>query len=504
MKNSDFFQEYVRLVEALGKGQDPLLWWATDVASKNRFQTKLPALLQGFLATGNRGEPVPAEGLIARGWMIFRISCYCALRAAWARVILGKLPLTRLKPGKTYVAKSFLYDSSFPLQGGYQDPFFGGLIPFLNARSALMVVVDIQGDYGKALKNIRANGAVDLVPWEYFLSWRDIIAAAWRLLRWSSKPVHHAVFFGHDVTDLVNDHLRAGGDRIQTQQFLHYFSVLNLCRSIDVDKILMTFESNPWEKMWILAARRAGSRALVLGYQHNVVPPASANMFIAQGEAGTTPLPDKILTAGAEPRRILGEFGAYPAGMLQTSCALRMGHIFREPFPRAGGRRVLVALEGVDGVRDMVAYVLDQLGRHRDVQVRLRTHPVLPWRYFEERHGFSLKALPQVEVSAGSSLLEDIREADVVLYWGSTVSMEALALGRPVVHFDNKALLSFDPLFSCPHLKWTVGPGDALMPVLESILGLSNDDYTRELVRAREYLKSYFYPVSDEAMALFL
>ncbi|MBF0594893.1 MAG: hypothetical protein HQL22_07985 [Candidatus Omnitrophica bacterium] len=496
-----FLAAYLALVADISRQQHDLLWWATDVSSKNRFQTPLPQALQSLIETGEVREDKRKTGLL-----LLRVLRH-AFRSAWrawrARMVLGDLPSKRLKPGGQYVIRSFVYDGSFTPGGLYRDPFFGDLSAFLKKSMAVVVAADVQGDYEKALVRMKACQETNVFPWEYYLSFLDILQFSWRMLMWRPLFKGPAFFMGKEVTAVLEKILGTCGRKIQPPQLFHYPAFLRLAREIKVERFLLTYESNPWEKMCILAMRQGAPGAKIYGYQHNVIPPASANMFLSPKEAGITPMPDKIITAGEEPRRILERNGAYPPGVLKTGCALRMAHLSREPFSRGKGRKVLVALEGVDGVKHLVRYIFDQLKDEKGVEVVFRTHPVLPWCYFKDHYGYDLQKIPHFRVSAGTSLIDDINHADVVVYWGTTVSMEALVLGRPVIHFDNGSWLSFDPLFNCRHLKWDIKPQEDLKPLLDKVFSISDNDFALAFSAARGYLKEYFYPVSDQAMVEF-
>ena len=72
-----------------------------------------------------------------------------------------------------------------------------------------------------------------------------------------------------------------------------------------MESFLFTYENNPWERMCMMAVKSQAPQTKVTGYQHTVVPHASANMFISSHERGRLPMPDRILTVGEAPKQIM-------------------------------------------------------------------------------------------------------------------------------------------------------------------------------------------------------
>ena len=105
---------------------------------------------------------------------------------------------------------------------------------------------------------------------------------------------------------------------------------------------------------------------------------------------------------------------------------------------------------------------------------------------------------------SGLSLEEDLFNADLCIYWGSTVALEALSMGIPLIHYNMQTKLSFDPLFRCNNLKWNVTNNDSLCELIETINSLSNKEYIWKTNQAKEYINRYFYPVNDNNMSKFL
>ena len=109
-----------------------------------------------------------------------------------------------------------------------------------------------------------------------------------------------------------------------------------------------------------------------------------------------------------------------------------------------------------------------------------------------------------VKISKENDLIADLDQTDICIYWGSTVALEALTMGIPVIHYDMQTILSYDPLFRCNYLKWTVNDNDSLPEVIETINSMIDKEYIQQADQAKAYIKRYFYPVTDENMSKFL
>jgi len=150
-----------------------------------------------------------------------------------------------------------------------------------------------------------------------------------------------------------------------------------------------------------------------------------------------------------------------------------------------------------------VGYVLKELGGKQKYKVRIRTHPVLLWEYFQRSHGFDLTKYPNFHLSTGGPLKEDLEWADTVIYWGSTIGVEALNIGRPVIHYNIGSIFNYDPLFESSDFKWVVSESVSLAAILEKINSLDDEEFTSGWKKAKIYLNNYFYPITEENLAEF-
>lgn len=542
-----FLREYVDLIGTLGEEYSNRLWWATDISSKNRFTSRLPLFLYQFITAvgaaklkdydcliifnppwviissltamlrehklkfvlhGNAHEKIISVGI---GWLTGILAIFYRMLKTAYHLYYAKIKLSRKLRERIghdcayYVIKTFIYNHSFSEAGNYRDAFFGSLPDFLKEKNkSVLVYAVIAGNYMHCIESIKKCQSQLIMPLELLLSLSDILLAAYQVLFHTIKIKKEVFFFGYDVKDVIKNELLQTFNGIRFYQFLHYWSAKKLFSMLSVETFLMTCENNPWEKMCILAAREYSPDTTIIGYQHTVVPQSAANMFSSSKDKELVPSPDKILTVGESPKKIMERYGNYEKGTIEPACGLRFEYLFNLPLnERRRTNTILVALEGVFEVYKMANYAYNQL-KDSPYTVIIRTHPVLPIKKLRRKLVKEFGSSPNVQISKQKSLKQDIESADMVIYWGSTVGLEALSMGKPVVHFQTGSVLSYDPLFECKHLKWVVSESDSLQKTVEAIYSLPDGDFYDQQKNAKSYLRTYFHPVTEERLQKFL
>lgn len=66
----------------------------------------------------------------------------------------------------------------------------------------------------------------------------------------------------------------------------------------------------------------------------------------------------------------------------------------------------------------------------------VRRHPILPFSELLGHLNSNSKPIETIVISEGNTPIEDIHGADALIHWESTVGLEALYLGTPVIHCD--------------------------------------------------------------------
>jgi hypothetical protein len=229
-------------------------------------------------------------------------------------------------------------------------------------------------------------------------------------------------------------------------------------------------------------------------------------MYVGALEDRIVPQPHILLTAGAVPKKIMERLGISSRLKVESSCGLRFEYLSGKTLQtgRRSMRNILIAMEGQLEAFGMVRYAMNQSrGEQGSYIFRIRTHPFLPWKAYERRFRVDLSDVPGFELSPGTSLEEDLRWADIVMYWSSTVALETLMMGKPVLHFDQRTILRYDPLFECPYFRSVVREDTPLREIIQGFEKMSLPEWVHHQEEARRYIQNYFHPVDVQNLEKF-
>ena len=556
---SDILKSYIDTVGAVAVENNTREWWATILASKNRLASNLLELLVQYvkcarvikkgkydlllivLSYSNLLYPLRRlaqdEGqrvlslrnypeifysmrilYLARNALLIkeRVKNYVALSRGIIKksfFLARQLSFTKknfhinlievLEKAKKYtVVKTHVFNSSFDNRDQFQDVYFGRLPCFLNKIENVISLIHIHGDRELIMKKISENQKQIIIPHEYFLTYRDILLAAWKFLFWRIRV--EKIYFNYlDVSHIIKEEIRQ--KRFFFKQYLFYDSVKHFVKAVKVEKFIYTYENIPWERMAILSLRKFSPDTRIIGYQHSVVPQSDTGVFISRNEIENVPLPDKILTVGAVTRNIIYRYGYINNNMVEAACALRYEYLYdRTPKERKRSGNILLVLDGAFRVYKIINYVVGQLWESNSYRLTIRPHPIMPVERIKHLIPYDLEGLNRITISEEAFVLDDLEKADMVIYWGSTVALEAIRLGIPLIRYRMKNLLSYDPLFEFNHFKWECSEGDSLIDIIEYIYELSDEEFSKRAQEAGKYMDRYFHPVNDSNLNKFV
>ena len=286
-------------------------------------------------------------------------------------------------------------------------------------------------------------------------------------------------------------------DRWRSSHFLRRVFVQCIRRFFEVEKpavVIFPYENQPWEKLLILEAQ--GQGISTLGYQHGAgMSRFRLSYFHGRGETEFAPMPDCIVSSGPYAHEILLADGT-PKDRLIMGGSLRFQHVLQngrqnpEASPAVGTPiRVLVALPIEQPMAEHLLAALQRAfpdgGLSEGMEFVIKPHPV---------HPVTGRSLTWPAEVVHGSIQEAMRDCPVLLYTGTSVGIEALAMGRRVVRYRSELLLDLDiSAFASDEAIVDCGDDDLRTKLLMTVEGVAAEEPPR--VQSAETVGRVFRPV---------
>lgn len=518
-----YLREYVKLIGELSRNYQSDAWWRYPLASKDYYSSAFfndlvcfdliteelkrrrslivyrpSRAVRAALVAYGRAQSLPVTIIEPKfsklvwpikSWLVRQKNRGLFIAKEITKSLIARFYLARKfkKIGRSGVTvlRTWLLERSVVRQP-FVDDYFGALPEYLKEDN-LLIVGGVLGNYWRTIKAM-ANSPALLLAQETFLKLSDPLRAVFEDRRGPLQVKVPLLFNGKEIGALLNATLRQEHEQGQAlNNAIYYYYARRLAEKFTVERYILTHENYPWEKMSLLAIKRYAAKATTIGYQHSVLYPALTNVYLGPAEQKIVPLPDRIITLGEVTADFLINKGHYDREKIKVGCALRFktGTL----LPPAKEPKVLAIL-GCQPRAGMMLDWLTQAFQRTDYRVVVRPHPASP-----------LSGKVPFAVS-NTDLLTDLTEAAVVLYDLSAVGLEALALGRPVVHLRFDDLLSFDPLFSFREKSEAASPAELLSKVAW-LLAMDGGQRLEMAEKGGEFVKRYLGAITPEKLNLF-
>jgi len=536
-------QEYIDFIGGLAPSRPSPGWWFTSVSEKNPFITTvfLSACYLSLCREYVAGSPADAlvlcesaplmealslalgdiPGIEVQNHYPARLRAHDALRAgmekagAWAwflirfstRILLSRLfgLLRRSRRAGQGTRERVLIHSwadarAFRERETYTDTYFGTLGRDLGRRGhpcGYLVTVLPTLWYPRALFGLRRYPE-DLFLFEEFTRVRDLLPALRAPGGAGADLPPRMALAGMDLSPVIRAELAADGRGTRAaQSFLAYLAARRIPRAFPVQAFIYTFENHVWEKMFCLGLREATPGTRLVGYAHSIVSPMYLSYSLSRAELGKVPLPDRIAVNGPRARENLVASG-FPGEMVVVTGSFRYPD-FRQVKTRPGkkpGRHVLVPLAaGMDESLELALKSVQALGTVPGVSITLKPHPSIS----RETLLSSLPGLPasvEVRTDPVDRLLD---KADLVLFSSTTVAVEALGRGIPLLHVKSELDIDRNILEGLPMVP---SAGD-LAKIREIALQILEDP-SRFAAGGRAAVGEFFTPSGEGSVDLLL
>lgn len=541
----EFDRKYLNLVADLGHFYQSKSWWGQSISEKNEFLSFFYQRLfytynlEQFMHKGVFGELLVlcADYELLFYWkkvypgrvniqvpnlnlLVLRKRCQDYLRLFCKLVIFSLREIYRLWICRFYLANRFqeikarkyhlviktVMDHRNYSTGTYCDSYFGPLINYLNTPNIeTLLVTEILQCYRDSVDKLAKEKNYNILPLEIFTSIKDVAKALWESLVCGVNMKKEVFFEGINITALLYYELNQYFANAQFYvNLLSYHKLSAVLRHIQFEKYLYTFENYGWEKLGIMCLRKHKPQVRITAFQHAFISKNSFRYFPGAGEGQIMPLPDKIITMGKITKEILKKFGDYSTVQLVEGCALRQEKTIDLPrIPRTGKKDIFVPLTiTVEDTVKVLNFLYEAGLGNSSFSVFLRFHPITPRKKVFAQIDFSLPK--NFIISDGVSLEEEFKRSGVVLYTWTTVCLEAVLVGLPVIYLDINYPLNVDPLFDLPYLRRTVSKAEGLLEEISALLTLGQERYEQEYRQSRNYIEQYFYPVNTRNLKVFV
>lgn len=506
-------------------------WWYTWLSCHDRMNVKLLDYLsqlqriEKLLSNHKHGKlhfstksswlaTAVEKKATSLGWKASRQGPFCSERPSWLRRMRDALtePLRwkwaawraaqKLEnPAEVDVIIVTMLDKGHIGRGvdPFVDTYFGTMAADLIAQGKNVLTVGFTYNEHSAVSKLITKASVPVTTLGQFLSIFDVFRAFIRGLLFRIDMGQLNLIEAGLVNDSVGNIVREITIASSIQ-----FAMERLLQRCPKAQVIHMYENNFWERGVDVAAKAVKPQRQISGYLHCAVLPAHTKNYISPSEIQTRPQPDNIFCTGKAARDVFIATSGFPHNRVHAGCALRGpaldGLVLKSSQP-AKVERVLILLEGLESMVHFVRFV-DYLAQNMNgtVEWLVRCHPVLPATEMSRISGVDISDDSRLKPSRHQELTDDLADADMVFYQGTTAALSAGYMGIPLLRFDGATLLSDDPLNACDALKKNVRTIDDVRLAMDTFLEMDDKTYKRECEQIRTYIADYLAPPSQEAI----
>ena len=398
---------------------------------------------------------------------------------------------TRIESAEPVVVMHSWADSrSFSKRSDYMEVYLGTLGTDLEKTTpGFMYLVHVLPTvwYITALKNfLSVDKKIYLI--EEFLTAGDIFRSYTFVNKnYPKYPVTRTIgdinvsaLISHDIqTDAVSSRLE--------QVFLNYYISKDLSRRFLVRSFIYPFENHIWEKAFCMGFR-SNKETKTIGYAIVFINRMYTCYSISPYERESTYLPDRIFVSGPQGKKMLMESG-FDDERIHIGGAIRYPYINDSKYIRKVliQNAILVILgPSVSQSLEILLSVIEAFKEEVDLTIIIKCHPIVPYRSLSE----FLSNLPCHFHIADQTVEELLEISGLVIYADSTVSIEAMARGIPVLHLNSNFTIDINILEGVDFVPSAGSPEEAHVLALQLLRSGKIP-----LDRAHEIIDNLFAPV---------
>ena len=397
---------------------------------------------------------------------------------------------------------SLFYLNSFKNEK-YLDPFFGNLHSKIEKNGYYVTYCcEPLDDFRKSRKKIDGCSDVTiLIPYSV-IPWSSLILLIFKIF-FRRLRISRSYFGECDFSGVLKWNARRFNNFFNFGAEIYYSAIKKICEREQFDRLIHLFEGNVMERACIQAYRENYPKNKIIGYNHAALYPFNLKLKLTPGEYEKRPDPDIFVSAGSYSMELLRRLGNRDAKRIRAGCSLRdIPKITKIVETNPASKTILIATEGAVSNIAMLDFIFKNSFLFLGKKVILRGHPNVPIENLLKACSFSK---PQWFEISNDGLMADLEKCSCVIYRYTSVGMQALLNGIPVIHLNIDSPLIGDPLFEYNKIgKWTVKNAEELENALNEINNLLNIDKKMIRVNASSFINEYFTPPNSVGIEDFL
>lgn len=537
-------QDYIDYVGRLGSSERNRYWWLTSVSEKNPFisnlflyscylgvvadicKTKthqnlviiceslaLMMAIDNFLR--EMGDiPVyynPSRSLVKNFLSgIARMRSVAIFLARWTgRWFLARLfSVSRLfqkrgfvPGGNVILIHSWTDHRSFQTPGMYEDVFLGRLGSDLKKiHSRVYYLIDILPTcfFPVALSKLIGTRE-NFILMEEFINPLDILLSVYSVSLHFPNPKEIPRFRDMDITPIVNEELDADRKNLRAfQTYLNYLVGQKIPKKCSVRSFIYSFENLMWEKLFCLAFREFSPNTAIIGYAHSTISKMETFYSVSSYERDFLPLPDMIVVNGARAQDALINSGFDRNRIIIGGAYRYHSLVVTSPMsPKNRGIRkiLIIPTDDINSTLELVTKTIHAFGNKNEITCIIKLHPTLPKRKISAY----LSRIPDNFSISDKPLDHLLSCVGLVVYTGSTVAVEALARGIPVLHVRSDLTIDRDIFNKSDHIVSVSRPEE----MYQAFLTISREGLESQKT-GKAFVQEFFAPIDGSAISVFL
>ncbi len=508
MKSEKFITDFCGAIDQCHGQRPDKLWFSTWMSSKSPYFS-FPQSFEKFWLSNKLPSVTPTCKKLS---LAFRLTV--TLGSVLAKSIYLKFKMRQelqeisaLRNKKVNLLRTFSY--------GYaqdaKDPFWGELVEVLTQSSVPLItiydphfsVTHCKNAYNSARHNLPY--LIFVSPVSLFRNYFLILFESFKKINFQSYQVKNI-----DIKTYLADAYQA--ELLSPTSFVNlvfYESFKKTFNEFDIQKAYIPFENNPWEKMFHLAKLSSRKKFEIIGFQHASIQEGATNYHLSSYENHNRLCPDKILSVGEYTFKYMQSLPYYKNIHVQIGCALRYSYLENETnssFSKSDENiNLLVILDGTLDTVKLIELVLNftKINTLKNISIKFKEHPNLRIKkFFPDLLNNEALLSGKITLAQGS-LQENLEVSDIVLYTGTTSSIEALKMGKGAINY-NFSMFNYDPLFQFTDFKWKASTPEELIDILQSYQQLSPEELAQKKLAAKNFVNKYFSPCTRENIERFL